>query len=242
MLPPLLPLARSARQLTSAVPKGAPLADASLATGHQVGGEDPDDPEEHEESDPEDPDDEPEEPEITPPLEQWQRQVGELYIEGFKHYAVESADPDIEMGYVRHRSYDGSTQWCVLVRHMQQGGTTDYTRDELPEGSTLRYHIDENDKAYWLVADEDEGHDDTPDGHNLLRESDRPDFRRSVIPRSPSFLFLFGGVSRNMLRSRLRLLLERHPRAQRPRRRGRVAAGGPPRRGAGPGGVHAARL
>ena len=129
------------------MPKGAPSTDASLVAGHQAGEEDPDDPEEHEESDPEDPDDEPEEPKITPPLEQWQRQVGELYIEGFKHYAVESDDPNTEQGYVRHSIGGFNSKWCLWIREIQQGGATNYMRTELPEGSTLRFHMDDQDQA-----------------------------------------------------------------------------------------------
>jgi hypothetical protein len=159
-----------------------PAADASSAAGAGAAGDrdGDDDEDKDEEGEPSDPDDEPdEEPKLTPPLEQWQREVGMLYIEGFKHYAVESNDPNTEQGYVRHRvGDDWDSKWCLWMREIQQGGTTNYMRTELPEGSMLRYHVDDNDQGYFLVADTAEGHTDAPDSRNLS-ESDRPDFLRS---------------------------------------------------------------
>jgi hypothetical protein len=117
-------------------------------------------------SDPDDPDDPDEEPKLTPPLEQWQRQVGELYIEGFKHYAVESDEPNTEQGYVRHNigNCPWDSKWCLWMREIQQGGTTNYMRTELPEGIKLRFHMDDNYQAYWLMADDGRDYDDAPDG------------------------------------------------------------------------------
>ena len=53
---------------------------------------------------------------------------------------------------------------------MALGGTTNCMRTELPEGSTLRFHMDRNDQAYWLVADDGRDYDDdAPDGRNLKK-------------------------------------------------------------------------
>ena len=99
--------------------------------------------------------------ELDPPLDQWQREIGEIYIEGYKHYAVDNTT-GMELGYVR-----AGGRWCWWARDHKEDGSTRYARTQLADHCVMRYTQDGDGVGHWLVADRSRKHPhDEPDTHD----------------------------------------------------------------------------